>query len=53
MLGGFGLGVPTVLTAVVAPGAWIALTAAGYGAVVLVITATRLPLSAAGDRPER
>ena len=51
MLGGFGLGVPTVLTTVVAPSAVIAVSTAGYGAVVLEITATRLPLSADADNP--
>ena len=43
MLGGFGLGVPTVLTTVVAPAPVSAVSAAGYGAVVELITATRLP----------
>src|SRR4051794_36447419 len=51
MLAGFGLGVPTVSTAVVAPVPWIAVTAARYGAAVLLMTATFLPASD-GDRPD-
>jgi hypothetical protein len=49
MLGGFGLGVPRVLTTVVAPRVPSVVTAAGYGAAVLLTTATRLPLSAVGE----
>ncbi len=52
MLGGFGLGVPTVVTTVVAPRLWIAVTTSGYGAVLDEITATRAPASAVGERPE-
>ena len=37
----------------VAPSAWIALTTVGYGAVVVLITATRLPLRAPSARGRR
>ena len=45
MLGGFGDGVPIVLVTVVAPAPVTAVTAAGYGAPVEAMTATRLPAS--------
>jgi hypothetical protein len=51
MLGGFGLGVPTALTTVVAPAPVSAATTAGYGAAVLAVTPTRLPLKAPAERP--
>ncbi len=51
MLAVFGEGVPTVLVTVVAPRPVTAVTAAGYGAVVGLITATFLPASAVVLRP--
>ena len=45
MLGGFGLGVPTALTVVVAPTPASAVTAAGYGAAVEFVTTIFLPAS--------
>ena len=45
MLGGFGLGVPTALTVVVAPTPASAVTAVGYGAAVAFVTTIFLPAS--------
>ena len=43
---------PGVTAVVVAPGVAERVTAAGYGAVVLVITAIFLPVSAVVERPD-
>src|SRR4051812_47666741 len=49
MLGGFGAGVAAVLTVVLAPTPWSAVTAAGNGAKVELMTAIFLPASDVGS----